>query len=1476
MLYVFHVDTGRMITFDMGVALENVQYLKEMIETHYHIPAASQVLLVSGGEMLSPQNRICSYLGGTDTNPIFMFSTNIIESKNPPQPWPSIEPDNDLKDQVERCLSLPANYNTVVKRAQLAQQIYELGREETRTCEKLVHEQHLQQQGWAAVVANMEDLTEEFKKRCSDFQNAFNEVLEKRIEYLECLSHFNEDLDKLSNIPILPALLQNAEKPFHAFDDVYENDSFQKGIEKAAEGGFPESSTRTTREGSAEETKSSSSSVKESEEKGEEGDDKVSVKAMTLLQWISAQENQISLRKMAAECLKSLEQFDEKEMTSLKTEVKNAIENAQKEDVKLIKGLEDRLSGLEKLMFDVKNIVKEQSELAQAFQQNQARANNLGDTSILPDLCVSHKNQLIVMRRNHKQLRDIRSRISRAKTELGHNLLQRLKYISYIENRMYEIDSKLLFIHRNCRRLQKHMGIIEQIHQAPSVYVTAVTEVVRRRTFSSAFLLWASDLASHLTTIYSEEVVRRQEFWSMFEGHFLCTLFPGIEDMPPSYATVAPSTFDASLPNLTRDDINELSDFGLKIELPDLSAVIDFFSSRSGGKNEDKSTLVDGDRTNGSTISRNVAVGTSDLPKILDMHSHLKDYERGFESETDTEEFEKVGQSPIDRRRISTTGSLQAYTTLATSTQTSLAPVMTSLSKPEMCNISTSTEVVVTQTIETLTESTLSIPSKKNPRLNKLNVLNSMKSLDSNNSLTFSTGSTLPSIPEITSPSHNTDSDAQSVSASSQSADNSAECDHEISGKCLGHHPSSFRNQHGNLQTTLDSEFINSEFYIDESLPSSLSSDRIDGIGQNIVSPSDDKDKFHFAEEHREYDTVIKLLQENLGTTRCEVEKLKNLLRSLHAQSQAAIQVFREQIKDIRHDTESGKSDLDIQLKSLNDAWEMIKLEATNHQQELIKRTVDHELELNDLKKTLDTSNEMIVTLQNEKKNLEDDHKLAVKKYEVLMEEMQEKVKGLMEAADEYRAREVKVNEEKEKLTKEITEKLMREHKSELESLRSRYKLMTSIERSPSDTSLEKIERPDLLEMSGHEAVFQHTKDEFVAERGLAIKSTADRERSRWEHRSGLGQILLSGSPKSPSKAHDICKRIIEDKDNQLELMRQREEQLLKDINRHRETIQNLTEDDTNSVIAFKEKVDGLQKDKSRLEQELEMEKSKRLEMESSFAALKVVNPDSTAVSPDQMTRSGAKSKSSSSLGKGLITISTCSKGDLVIVVWNSIHEQYIIVQDTSILYFLHGESYNTLKLPRLTANETPHMIPLVAKVIEKEFCVARKDENRYKVSKGTKFYRVKVEPVSSTPQPLDAARSSRRHETTGIQSGSVGRSTSTELPSSSSVSQTSTHLIDSFAQTECPILIEDVSEAKDMVDSGVDAQQKSIYKERNVSVTEEDEPVSLSDQRCCNISVSEEDEEAANVENASERPSRGGSIGIFTLIESFLTPMQL
>lgn len=89
---------------------------------------------------------------------------------------------------MEQCRSLAANYGTVVRRNQLAQQFEEVARAELATCEKLVHEQHLQQQGWSAVVANMEDLTVDFRERCAFFEGVFNEMFKKRDHYLQCLA----------------------------------------------------------------------------------------------------------------------------------------------------------------------------------------------------------------------------------------------------------------------------------------------------------------------------------------------------------------------------------------------------------------------------------------------------------------------------------------------------------------------------------------------------------------------------------------------------------------------------------------------------------------------------------------------------------------------------------------------------------------------------------------------------------------------------------------------------------------------------------------------------------------------------------------------------------------------------------------------------------------------------------------------------------------------------------------------------------------------------------------------------------------------------------------------------------------------------------------------------------------------------------------------------------------------------------------
>ena len=76
--------------------------------------------------------------------------------------------------------------------------------------------------------------------------------------------------------------------------------------------------------------------------------------------------------------------------------------------------------------------------------------------------------------------------------------------------------------------------------------------------------------------------------------------------------------------------------------------------------------------------------------------------------------------------------------------------------------------------------------------------------------------------------------------------------------------------------------------------------------------------------------------------------------------------------------------------------------------------------------------------------------------------------------------------------------------------------------------------------------------------------------------------------------------------------------------------------------------------------------------------------------------------------------------------------------------------------------------------------------------------------------------------------------------------------LIDSFAQTEMPsdeIMASTSSTiCQDMADSGVSSQHLT-YKERNISVTEEDEAISLSDDRYRYKSVSEEEMEEVREE---------------------------
>ncbi|XP_022084289.1 RB1-inducible coiled-coil protein 1-like [Acanthaster planci] len=515
MLYVFMVNTGSMLTLDMALTMESVQRLQETLAAEYQLPIDKQVLLISGGQSLDPHIRVCSYSAGTDTNPIFLFSKGTIESAMPPVTSSMLQSKEEkLRLQVEGLKNLPHSYSAVVARTQLALQFHDLAKENLRLCEGLVHDQHLQQQGWMAVVANLEDITSAFEQRASAFRLSMTEFLEERPQLVTQLAEFGDVLRLLEKTPLLPCLLDES--------NIISRDTLPEG------------------------------------------------ETLTLMQWISSQDQRSTLQQMAQQCSKSLDQFTQQVLDAMSAEINTTLDAVNNGSMKEVKGLGERLFGLEQLLTSAHKVLQEQAEMAQGMVQNQTRASNLNDASVLPDLCKSHQQQLTVMYKKHCQLAEISRRCQVAKDELCHNLHVRLRWIMYVEQQISAVHSKMLVYHENLKRLRKRLEIVRQVYSAPRLYAAAVVEVWRRRTFASHFTTWAGKVCESSLASHQSEMAKRREFATSMERHFLNVLFPGlIGEVPPLFATTPPGDFDTRLPDITNEDV-----IALREKLPELSHIL--------------------------------------------------------------------------------------------------------------------------------------------------------------------------------------------------------------------------------------------------------------------------------------------------------------------------------------------------------------------------------------------------------------------------------------------------------------------------------------------------------------------------------------------------------------------------------------------------------------------------------------------------------------------------------------------------------------------------------------------------------------------------------------------------------------------------------------------------------------------------------------------------------------------------------------
>lgn len=266
--------------------------------------------------------------------------------------------------------------------------------------------------------------------------------------------------------------------------------------------------------------------------------------------------------------------------------------------------------------------------------------------------------------------------------------------------------------------------------------------------------------------------------------------------------------------------------------------------------------------------------------------------------------------------------------------------------------------------------------------------------------------------------------------------------------------------------------------------------------------------------------------------------------------SRDSIELLREQLRGVKDNVNCDKKDLTAEFQRIDTMWTNLKEQNATNEREIINRlTVDHELELTDVKKLLEIKGDEVAELKIENSKLLEKLANSELETETSKTRSSSEIDGLKARIAQLEEQLNNHDTEKTKAVNEIKDRLIREHKTEIESLRCRYKLMKNVDRTPSDTSLERIERPDL-------------------------------------------------QASSPTSSQSLYRRILDEKERQLDAANSQVDVLSKDNDGLRRTIQNLTEgEQLESVDQMKLQIEALQKEKLKLRQKLHHERSRKIDL---------------------------------------------------------------------------------------------------------------------------------------------------------------------------------------------------------------------------------------------------------------------------------------
>ncbi|KAF8764422.1 RB1-inducible coiled-coil protein 1 like protein [Argiope bruennichi] len=1359
-LYVFIVSSGTTLKFDVEFAVKKVLELKNAITERKGIPVQDQVLLCSGGEELKCDSTVGNYSGaGTDTNPIFLFQKGLFDPNNShfdhmQQNVPIMTSlDLSIENDVKGCANMIPSIQVLTVKASLAQRFADYALKGKEECIALVRDQHLQQQGWAAVIANLDDIKDSLQKNFHHLCDLFGNFLENVPRFQEILKLALEDIALLAKVPVLPKLIGD-------IDESTEQDL---------------------------ETKH------------------------TLLTWFCT-EPQYYIVSVAEKCQAGIAALNEECLMYLKKEFLNVLKDADNPEIKEVKGIGDRLASLNKLIEDFDKICNDQNEMKTVFSPDKVM--HARDPNLLPDLCMTFQRQLELMLGHHKELIEILEKCVKAKRELSDNINHRIQYISFIESNISRMQTKIHNFRKYMQSVMNQIDCLHQVHLAPQRYLKMCSEVCRRREFSARYMKWATELSSQCAKLYETEVSLRKniskEVKNMVDG-----LFPGMNDMPPPFAIECPQPFDQHLPEVTREDLDWLktcvpelahlcevlppeplpcisqaeSDSAFSSNIPSslkiwLAPSTDFNSLPSeyaSLPNEvfslTSSPFEDSFLPNSGSETKIKRTRTSQVSG-LSVSAAIMEEKHSLSVESDGEEFE----------------TLDHYSTSPLETMQSLQETRLP-SHPRLSSSSDAADYNIRKDHSLRVSKASSDGDAISP------VQDRLKSSDSLLASTDFQGTEY--YIDDSMPSSYTESNATSPLLRGNRLVKShhvvlAELQKQLEEKneALAGHSSSLENSHSNI-LKVHAKISALQKFIQElrknlqhdlsNLKATVKDDLCEGMSQasqiveNINSYMQRLNQQMLLEKEEALDEAKKEFSsiENAYIHRLEVESQKlNDAENQIVHYEERLREALSSIEDLKHEKEQLYCDLQKQKELTKGYLLEHELELDLLKNQMKEKIEEQEIKIIELNQALSNALSEITNLKEEKSKIEEDYNEKLQKEQSILSEMQEKqnhlnqelirlqetkdvtnnisdlemelklinnekiqcLKDLEDTRQNYDKLKAEIEVCKETALKKLEEKLCLRHKTEMDAIRCRYRFTLEALPFASDAESLDLEMHTLLEGIKKEiiensdswsddlqAFAEKYKKELDDMREEVLKRQKERDKLiltlQSDHEEALEKLKSRITAENQVSFNEAINRLAKDKDDKIDDLQSRISVLeakLFAIKSH---------------LSHSSKI-FLSADESRLLTKLQKELEPVLE---SVPLLSQSTHSSVVQSESLKKKLKSRDESSQRLWMGhtpsqppcfdcnnKISILTCNEGDLVLLCYEERHENFAVFHFGPFVHFLHSDSLQALNL-KLPAG--PNERWALGVVVKKEFCVTKKQENRYKVSCGTKFYRVKVKP---------------------------------------------------------------------------------------------------------------------------------------------------